>query len=845
MRIGGVKVDLLDRGGGSRRVRLCSVRALVAQAQWPLAGSILALAAPWSGAIAQERPSRDAGGEVILVIADKQRGGVEGAPQPIEVLDEAAIEAAGAVNLAELLATLTPQARSGRSRTAGPPAVLLNGRRIAGFNEIRLLPSEAIARVDVLPEEVAVRYGFAPDQRVINFVLKERFRSVTAEADLGALGSETRSTREFEFGVLRIAPSGRINLTLESSKAEAVSEADRGIVDLTGLRDISFRTLAPATTQWDIGLNANRTIGGETGVTVDLRHSATDAESLLGRRATGLLTQDAVTTSSRAGLTFDGFRGDWQWSASLVHDRNDRSVITDQASGSQAPGLSAGVQARAQTDIRSWEAIANASGPLVELPAGPLRAGLRIGVEDRSVDARSERAGVAAASALSRSQALARASLTVPITSRRNDFGAELGEWSLTASAAHLLISDFDALTSYSAGLTYSPVEDLRITVSRDRSEAAPTVEQLGDASVATPAVAVFDPVLGESAIVTRLTGGNPLLTAESRTDWSLGVVWEVPLVEGLEVQATYAKFAAENALSPFPTLTPALEVAFPSRVSRDASGRLVAIDRRPINIAARNTDQLRWGFSFARNIGKPPERDPAAGGGPASGRRIGPGAWTGAPTAGQPVGSSPSAPPPGARPNPGGVGGARTGGGPSVGAAGGSGWMGGPPGSPSGAPGRWSVSLFHTWKLADTARLSSGGAELNLLEGDALRETGGSARHELELEGGWFYRGVGFRVSANWQGESRVDGATPASTLFYGDILTANLRLFANLGANRNLVSAHPYLKGVRVFVRADNLTDSAQPVKDAAGATPFAFQKGFQAPRGRVIEISLRKQF
>jgi hypothetical protein len=850
-------VILRDRFGGSRGPRLGGRPALLAQARWPLAGSVLALTAPWSGATAQEVQSRDAGGEIIVVIAEKQRGGVAGAPQPIEVLDEAAIEAAGAVNLGELLATLTPQARSGRSRGGGPPAVLLNGRRIAGFNEIRLLPSEAIARVDVLPEEVAVRYGFAPDQRVINFVLKERFRSVTAEADLGALGSETRATREFEFGLLRITPSGRINLTLENSQADGVSEADRGIVDLTGLRDSAFRTLAPATSQWDLGLNANRTLG-ETGVTVDLRYSKTDTESLLGRTATGLLTQDALTTSGRAGLTVDGFRGDWQWSASVVHDRSDRSVITDETSGAHTSGLSAGAAARAQTDTRLWEAIANANGPLSELPAGPLRAGLRIGVEDRLVDARSERAGVVAASTLARSQVLARASLTVPITSRRNDFGAEFGEWSLTASAAHLLMSDFEGLTSYSAALTYSPVEDLRITVSRDRSQAAPTVEQLGDAQVATPAGAVFDPLRGESAIVTRLTGGNPLLTAESRTDWSLGVVWEVPSVDGLEVQATYAKFAAENALSPFPTLTPALEEAFPSRISRDALGRLVAIDRRPINIAARRTDQLRWGLSFARNIGKAPERGPGLGAGPGSGGRVGSGAGPGAATAGRSDGSLPSALPaagpstpagpggrPGGRPVPGGLGGARMGGGQFPGMAAGSGWMGGPPGSPSGAPGRWSVSLFHTWKFAETARLSAQGTELDLLDGDALREAGGTARHELELEGGWFYKGVGFRVSANWQGKSRVDGPTPASTLFYDDALTANLRLFMNFSANRTLVAAHPYLKGVRVFVRADNVTDSGQQVKDASGATPFAFQKGFQAPRGRVIEVSLRKQF
>ncbi|MEG8028125.1 TonB-dependent receptor plug domain-containing protein [Sphingomonas aerolata] len=76
----------------------------------------------------------------------------------------------------------TQPADDERARQRGAPVVLLNGRRISSFSEIRDIPTEAIQRVEILPEEVALKYGYRADQKVVNFVLRRRFRAVTAEA---------------------------------------------------------------------------------------------------------------------------------------------------------------------------------------------------------------------------------------------------------------------------------------------------------------------------------------------------------------------------------------------------------------------------------------------------------------------------------------------------------------------------------------------------------------------------------------------------------------------------------------------------------------------------------------
>ena len=41
--------------------------------------------------------------------------------------------------------------------------LLVNGRRISGFRELRDIPTEANERVEILPEEVALKYGYSAE----------------------------------------------------------------------------------------------------------------------------------------------------------------------------------------------------------------------------------------------------------------------------------------------------------------------------------------------------------------------------------------------------------------------------------------------------------------------------------------------------------------------------------------------------------------------------------------------------------------------------------------------------------------------------------------------------------
>ena len=171
---------------------------------------------------------------------------------------------------------------------------------------------------------------------------------------------------------------------------------------------------------------------------------------------------------------------------------------------------------------------------------------------------------------------------------------------------------------------------------------------------------------------------------------------------------------------------------------------------------------------------------------------------------------------------------------------------FGGPGG---GNQGRLTFSIFHNWRLSDSILIRPGVPELDLLEGSAIGATGGVSRHALEAQAGYNRNGLGVRATANWQSATRIqqspDGAPSPRDLRFGALATVNLRMFADLGAQRDLVRKHPFFRGARITVGIDNLFNQRLDVRDAMGATPLGFQPDRINPLGRSVRISFRKLF
>ena len=115
--------------------------------------------------------------------------------------------------------------------------------------------------------------------------------------------------------------------------------------------------------------------------------------------------------------------------------------------------------------------------------------------------------------------------------------------------------------------------------------------------------------------------------------------------------------------------------------------------------------------------------------------------------------------------------------------------------------------------------------------------------RNSAQLQGGFFYRGIGLRYSGTYSGASDLNGTT--TDLHFHPLTTFDLQLFADLGQQAKLVEKVPFFKGTRVSVGVSNIFDSIRKVTDENGDVPLRYQAGLIDPDGRVFKVQFRKMF
>jgi uncharacterized membrane protein YgcG len=842
-------------------------------------------------------------GQEIVVTGARERGAVVGDIPPENQLDRREVRAYGASSLADLLSALSPQTSSNRGRGGDAPVVLLNGRRISSFSEIRDIPPEAIERVDILPEEVSLKYGYRADQRVVNFVLRRRFRAVTAEANAGLATAGGRASYGGELNVLRLDSSGRWNVDVNYQHADPLRESERDVVQAppstlfptVGPDDLGrFRTLLAGTEQLSINGNVNKTLFGNVSTTLNGRYDFNTSQSLLGLPTSILVVpagnrfapagttifrlfdvgppieRRSDTSTGHLGLSMNGDLLPWRWSFTGNYDRTVSDISTGrglevsalQASilandpqsdpfGSFPAGL---VEARPSDRSHSVSSVGSAdllfNGSLLKLPGGDVSSSIRARFRTRDLSSETFRSGVVTQRDLSRDEFSLQGNVDIPIASRRRAFLSGIGNLSANLNAEVEHLSDFGTLWTLGYGLNWSPIEQLSLIASGTHEQGAPSMQQLGDPVLTTPNVRVFDFLRQETVDINQITGGNPNLIADNRRVWKLGATLRPLRETDLSIVANFTRSHVSNPIAGFPTATAELEAAFPDRFVRDSSGRLVLIDARPVNFQSSDREDLRWGFNLSLPIGP----QPPAGGfrGRFGGGQGRPGTTRGAAPGAAPAGEAgtPGAPAQSATPA---QSGGRGGAGGGRGGFGGGGFRfggGGRGGFGGGGAGRLQLSVYHTWHLRDEIAIRPGVPALDLLHGSATGSRGGSPQHELEATASLFRNGFGARLSANWQSGTTVLGGSDGrggttGDLRFSSLATVNLRLFADLGLQRKLVKASPFFRGARVTLSVDNLFNNRLNVTDSTGTTPLSFQPAYLDPLGRSVRLSFRKLF
>ncbi|MCB2080262.1 MAG: TonB-dependent receptor [Novosphingobium sp.] len=763
----------------------------------------------------------------ILVVATRIRGQVDAPQPPVMTLDEADVASYGAGSLAELVEAISPQTGSGRGRGEGHPVMLVNGQRISSFRELRSIPPEAIRKLEVLPEEVALRFGYPPNQRVINFILKDNFSTVTVAGEYNIPTRGGFTNTELEAGLVRIDGPRRLNLEAKVVNDSLLTEAERGVLQAPGTiptvagdpDPAAYRSLvddspwAQLEGTWSTGLGED---GGEGSLSINGTVQRNTARALWGLDTVTLvdpsgqselrgfgdpLTRVSKSTTVQGGVTLNKPLGGWLLTATVDGSHNDTKTRVDRlvdTSGLVAAAL-AGTLAidgplpeigpagfdRTRTKDLALNSLVTFSGSPFRLPAGEASLTIRGGFDySRSVN--SDTTSAISTSTLKRGDASGGFNISLPITSRKEGVLGGIGDVTANFSAGMNHLSDFGTLTDWSAGLTWNVTDKLGLQASYIVNEAAPSLNQLGNPTLRVLNVPVYDYTNGEAVLVTIINGGNPDLKKEKQRDLKLSANWELPFIKQSNLIVEYFRNRSNDVTQSFPLLTPAIEAAFPGRAVRE-NGTLVSIDRSPVTYDEISSSRIRWGFNVSGRI----KDDDAEARGERRGGGRGPGAM-----------------------------------------------MGGRHG------GRWNISLYHTYRISEKVRIAAQGPVLDLLHGDALA-TGGVARNSLELESGVFHKGMGIRLRGGWTAPVTIDGANGASDLRFGSVLDLDARIFINLGQQQDLVAKHPFLKGMRIALDVQNIFDSRQKVTDANGLVPLAYQPDYRDARGRMVGIDIRKMF
>lgn len=434
------------------------------------------------------------------------------------------------------------------------------------------------------------------------------------------------------------------------------------------------------------------------------------------------------------------------------------------------------------------------NGTLANVPAGPVQTTIEGRLNWYRLHSRSTFSSLGNRT-FTRDEQSIRGAVDIPLTSRNNNVLPQVGDLDATAEYARVHYSDAGSLNRYAFGLTWEPLDLLRLRAAIERADNAPSIQQLGNPVTETPEVRVFDPLTGETVDVTQISGGNPNLKPEKTTiRRATALVRLVPKLN-LQLNAEYTDTDSRNFISFLPPASLAVMLAFPDRYVRNSSGELTSIDLRPVNFDSHREKRLRWGLSMRAKLGQ-----------------------------GTILRSAPEAPESD-----------------STDAA---------PSQPAPPTGRGRPATYlqltanHTVVFSDKLLIRPSIDDVDLLGGGALGIGGGRVRHQVDGTAALTSGGIGARAGVTWRGASTLDTSIGgvSDTLHFSPLAVINLRLFADA---RRFLPDSDWAKGLRFSLDIANVTNKRQKVRDSSGNTPLQYQPGYRDPLGRTIEFEIRKVF
>ncbi len=561
-------------------------------------------------------------------------------------LDEDRIGAYGANTIGELIGDIVPLIGGAR----GTPVLLVNGKRIGSATEITGYPPEALNRLAILPPEAAARYGYSAGQRVVNLELKKNFASTDAEAGFAVPLAGGRTNSQLSAARSVIDGDTRWNVQLRGSYDTPLLKSERDIpvrADVAAILPLleaseahsiepnRFESLSAKAHLLDLNMGVVRPVG-DFFLSLNANAGLNQNTQLIGMPLASL-----VLPSSRAGeirywlvgehalesrqrstnfgvsASLSGPITGWQTSVSVSYSNSHNNSFND--SGYDSSVLQQRVDAgdpsfdpsgpwpsmplltdRIRSNSRTLGASFSASRSILKLPAGEAS----MSVAANASQSRSRHSALAASTGIlsegrfASGQLDARWSWTVPITSRALNILAPLGDLGLDLSLELGRASRTRTRYKWDTGVRWAPFSFVDFRASLGYENVEPLFEQLHGPRIEL-VTRLFDFAQQEYVQPISIFGGNPDLDGGSIRNLSISATTRPFEGDVATFNMEYRRRLAKGGIASLPTLTPDIEAIFPDRVVRDAGGRLISIDARPINISHDRTESITSGITL------------------------------------------------------------------------------------------------------------------------------------------------------------------------------------------------------------------------------------------------------
>ncbi len=570
-----------------------------------------------SSAAAQQSASSSADGANEEIVVTARRG--DALIKPETELSEDNIARYGARSIGDLLRRLAPLIGD----TDEGPILLVNGKRIDGGSGITGFPPEALKRLGILPPEAGPLYGYPTSRRVVNLTLKPHFVSWSGSAGVGAPTSGGRDSEQLSAGRVVIDGAAYWNAQLRLSRESALLETtDRQLANRR-----LYRSLLPAARTMSFSAGITRPVGALSG-TVNVNASRNDSSQGLGLPGAliyvpetepipplqGAQPMRSGQRSTSAGLStllsgmIDGWQGNFALSYSRVWLESDLDHgFSGSMAGLDGPSLDSPLLDewtmsridRTRSTNDSLSAQLNLQKSHFRMPSGPVSTNLSVNLGDNrsTSEVVNGLSGTRTDVRVRVRQLNAGLTISIPLASRAKAFVPLLGELSVNFSENVTIASGSGLQSQFTAGLSWSPIQLLSFSGSLSHARLVPTPTLLKAARMET-VTRLYDYARQDLVNAIYVSGGNPALTDGIQQSLSLRASLRPFGDQRLTLTSSYKRRDAVGGYTSFPALTPAIENSFPERISRDASGALLSIDARPINIDRERNEQFITGVA-------------------------------------------------------------------------------------------------------------------------------------------------------------------------------------------------------------------------------------------------------